>query len=151
MINNNPTTEFSSRNQDFSHQKSTLVQKEKSSEVTKEASLPKEQSEDIQSALASAEQTGSPQEVPAPVEQSQQDLQPETPSEAPPAEEAVVAELTQTELNLDDTLEYERKNLIDFIRSYISSNGTVPKTTLKFYRVRISIFKFVFFLKRKNS
>ena len=49
----------------------------------------------------------------------------------------LVSEATRTEDQYTDALEYERKNLIEYIKTYTKRNGKLPRTSLQFYKVKI--------------
>jgi hypothetical protein len=47
----------------------------------------------------------------------------------------LISEVGKTEEQYMESLEFERRNLIDYIGSTIESTGKVPRTTLQFYKV----------------
>lgn len=47
----------------------------------------------------------------------------------------LISEVGKTEEQYMESLEFERRNLIEYIGSTIASTGKVPKTTLQFYKV----------------
>jgi hypothetical protein len=47
----------------------------------------------------------------------------------------LLSEVNQTGDQYTDALEYERRNLIEYIRSYTKRNGKLPRTSLQFYKV----------------
>ena len=48
----------------------------------------------------------------------------------------LVSEATGTEGGKQNSLEFERKNLINYIKSYVARNeGKFPKTSLQFYKI----------------